>query len=59
MIWAGCFEELFEVIGRLSCLALRITLGSNDELLAGVVSVLVVITPVVASGNPDSMWLLL
>jgi hypothetical protein len=59
MIWAGCFEEIFKVIGRLSCLALRIMLGSSDELLAGVVSVLVIITPVVAGGNPDSLWLLL
>jgi hypothetical protein len=49
MIWAGCFEKLFEVIGGLPRLALRIVLG--------VTNVLVILTLITTSGDRDSMWL--
>jgi hypothetical protein len=52
MTWAGCFEKPFEVISRLPCLALRITLGSGDELLIGVASILV-IALIIAGGDRD------
>jgi hypothetical protein len=59
MIWAGCFKKLFEVIGGLARLALRITLSGSDELLVGVTGVLVVITLITTSGDHDLLWSLL
>jgi hypothetical protein len=39
MIWVGCFQKLFKVIGGLPLLALRITLGSAmSSLLESLVS---------------------
>jgi hypothetical protein len=56
MIWSVCFEKLFEVIGGLPRLMLRIMLGGGDELLVGVASVLVIIALVIAGANYDSSW---
>jgi hypothetical protein len=56
MIWAGCFKKLFEVIGGLPCLVLRIALRGNDELLVEVASVLVVIALVAVGHDRDSLW---
>jgi hypothetical protein len=56
MIWAGCFKNLFKVIGGLSCLELRIMLIDGDELFIGVTSVLVANTLVTVGGNRDSLW---
>jgi hypothetical protein len=56
MIWAGCFEKLFDVIGKLLRLVLRITLGDGDELLVGVASVLVIIALITSGGDRDSLW---
>jgi hypothetical protein len=57
MIWAGCVEKLFEVIGGLSHLPLRIALSGGDKLLVGVASILVIITLIVAGGDRNSLWL--
>jgi hypothetical protein len=59
MIWVGCFEKHFNVIGGLLRLALRITLNSGDERLVGAVSILVVIALTAAGGDCDSLWSLL
>jgi hypothetical protein len=59
MVWVGCFEKLFEVIGGLSRLVLRIELGSGDELLLEVTDVLVVLALVAAGGDCDPLWSLL
>jgi hypothetical protein len=56
MIWAGCFKKLFEVIGGLPRLVLRIALRGNDELLVEVASVLVVIALVAVGDDRDSLW---
>jgi hypothetical protein len=56
MIWARCFEKLFDVIGKLLRLVLRITLGDDDELLVGVASVLVIIALITSGGDRDSLW---
>jgi hypothetical protein len=40
MIGAGCFKKLLEVVDGMPCMALKITLGSIDELLVGVASTL-------------------
>jgi hypothetical protein len=56
MIWAGCFEKLFEVISELPRLALRIALSSGDKLHVKFASVLVVVTLIIACGDCDSLW---
>jgi hypothetical protein len=57
MVWAGCFEKLFEVISGLPRLGLRITLGSGDKLLVRVTDVLVIVALIIASGDRDSLCL--
>jgi hypothetical protein len=58
MIWAGCFEELLEVICRMLRLALEIMLGGmHHELLIGVASVLVVISFIATSGDRNLLGL--
>jgi hypothetical protein len=54
MIGAGCLKKLLDLIRRLPCLALDVTLGSGDELLVGVIGLLVVVTLVAASSDHDS-----
>jgi hypothetical protein len=55
MIWLGCFEKLLEVIRRLPRLAFKIMLGSGNELLVGVVNVLIIITFITTGGDCDSL----
>jgi hypothetical protein len=55
MISVDCFEKLFEVIGGLPRLALRITLGGGDELLVRVTNVLVIIALITVGGDRDSL----
>jgi hypothetical protein len=59
MIWAGQFEKLLEVIRGQPHLALKITLGSGNELLIGVTEVLVVITLFTTIGGHNSLGPLL
>jgi hypothetical protein len=47
------------VIGELPSLTLRIMLGSGDQFLIRVTSIIVVITLVIAGSNHDSLWSLL
>jgi hypothetical protein len=53
MIWAGHLEELFKVIGTLSCLALEVTLSDNDVFFIEVINLLVVLTLVATGSNGD------
>jgi hypothetical protein len=57
MIWACCFEKLFDVIGRLLHLALRITLSGGNEVLIRVTSVLIIVALIVAGGDCNSLLL--
>jgi hypothetical protein len=59
MIWAGQFEKLLEVIRGQPHLALKITLGSGNELLIGVTDVLVIITLFTTIGGHNSLGPLL
>jgi hypothetical protein len=59
MVGSGRLEKLIEVIGRLPRLALEITLGSGNELYVGIVSLLVVVTLVIAGSDCASLGLLL
>jgi hypothetical protein len=59
MVGAGRLEKLLEVIGRLPCLSLEVVLGGGNELLIGVVSLLVVVTLIIASSNCDPLGSLL
>jgi hypothetical protein len=54
MIGVGCLEKLLDLIRRLPCLALDVTLCSGDELLVGVIGLLVIVTLVAASSDHDS-----
>jgi hypothetical protein len=56
MIRAGCFEKLFDVIGGLPHLALRVMLCGGDELLIGAINILIVNTLIVAGGGHGSLW---
>jgi hypothetical protein len=51
MFWAGHLEKLLQVISRLSCLALEITLSHSDVFLIGVIGLLIVVIFIAASGN--------
>jgi hypothetical protein len=55
MIWARCLEKLLKMIRRLSCLALKIVLSGNYELLTRVTSVVVIIVLIIAGGDHDSL----
>jgi hypothetical protein len=55
MIWLGCFEKLLDVIRWLSRLVFKIMLGNGNELLVGVVNVLIIITFVTTGGDCDSL----
>jgi hypothetical protein len=50
MVGASCLEKLLEVIGRLPLLALEGVLGSGNELLIGIIGLLVVV-PLITSGS--------
>jgi hypothetical protein len=54
-IGAGCLEKLLKVIDRLPRPTLEVTLGSGDELLAGVFDLFVVVVLIVASSYCDSL----
>ncbi len=53
MVGSGRLEKLIEVIGTLPRLALEVTLGGGNELLIGIVSLLVVVTLIIAGSNCD------
>jgi hypothetical protein len=55
MVGVGSLEKLLEVIGRLSCLALEVVLGSSDVFLIRVISLLVVVKLIIASSNCDPL----
>jgi hypothetical protein len=55
MVWAGHLEKLLKVINRLSCLALEVTLDGSAMLLVRVISLLVVITFIIASSICDPL----
>jgi hypothetical protein len=55
MVGAGHFEKLLEVIGRLPRLVLEIALSSGNELLVGVINLLVVAALVAAHCDRDSL----
>jgi hypothetical protein len=55
MIWARCLEKLLKMIRMLSCLALKIVLSGNYELLIRVTSVVVIIVLIIAGGDHDSL----
>jgi hypothetical protein len=59
IVWAGRLEKLLEVINKLLCLALEVTLGSDDVFFIKVISLLVVVTFIAASSNCDLLWSLL
>jgi hypothetical protein len=51
MVGSGRLEKLIEVIGTLPRLALEVTLGGGNELLIGIVSLLVVVTLIIAGSD--------
>jgi hypothetical protein len=55
MVGAGHLEKLFEVIDRLSRLALEVLLNSDNELLVGVVDLLLVVILITAGCNHDPL----
>jgi hypothetical protein len=55
MVAASCLEKLFEVIGRLPCLVLQITLSNDDVLLIEVTDRHVLVTFVIAGSDHDSL----
>jgi hypothetical protein len=57
MIGAGCLKKLLEVIGGLLHLALDVTLSIDDEILIGVIGLLVIVALVVASSYRDKLGL--
>jgi hypothetical protein len=59
MVGACHFEKFLEVIERLSCLVLEVTLGSSNELLVRIISLLVVVTLFVAASDYYSLGSLL
>jgi hypothetical protein len=59
MVGAGRFEKLLKVIGGLPCLVLEVTFSSGNELLIGVIGLLVFATLVTAGGDCDSLGSLL
>jgi hypothetical protein len=44
MVGTGCLEKLLKVISRLSRLAFEVALGGGDELLIGIIGILVVVS---------------
>jgi hypothetical protein len=44
MVGVGCLKNLLEVISRMLCLALEITLGGGNNLLVRIIGLLVTIT---------------
>jgi hypothetical protein len=59
MIWACHFEELFKVIGKLSCLVLKVTLNDSDVFFVRVIGLLVMVTLITPSSNGDLLGALL
>jgi hypothetical protein len=59
VIGVGCFEKLLEVICGLSCLELKVALGSGNEFLVRVASIVVIIILIAACGDCDSLGSLL
>jgi hypothetical protein len=53
MVWAGRLKRLLKVISRLSCPTLEIALNYTNMFLIGVISLLVVVIFIIASGNYD------
>jgi hypothetical protein len=56
MIGAGCLKKLLEVIGGLSRLALEVALSNGDELLVGVIGVLVIVDLIAALTPSCCLW---
>jgi hypothetical protein len=59
MVGASRFEKLLEVINGLPHLALEVRLSSGNELLVGVISLLVIAALIVAGSDCDSLESLL
>jgi hypothetical protein len=55
MIGAGRLEKLLEVIYRLSRLVLEVMLDGGNELIVGIVSLLVIVALVAAGSDCDSL----
>jgi hypothetical protein len=55
MIGACHLEKILEVISGLSHLTLDITLSGGDELLIGVIDILVIVTLIVVDSDCDSL----
>jgi hypothetical protein len=55
MVWLGHLEKPLKVISRLSCLVLQIALNHDGVFLIEVISLLVIVIFIIASGKCDML----